>query len=84
MHRPEAERRQITVMFCDVVDSTMLSSQLDPEDYREIIRAYQATCVEVIQRFEGHIARISVMDCWSTLAIRRPTRMMHSGQYGPG
>src|SRR5262245_35860621 len=37
-HRPEAERRQITVMFCDVVDSTALSSQLDPEDYREVIR----------------------------------------------
>ena len=56
-HRPEAERRQITVMFCDVVDSTRLSSQLDPEDYREVIRAYQATCDEVIQRFEGHIAQ---------------------------
>src|SRR5712691_9231695 len=56
-HRPEAERRQITVMFCDVVDSTRLSSQLDPEDYREVIRAYQATCAEVIQRFEGHIAQ---------------------------
>ena len=55
--RPEAERRQITVMFCDVVDSTTLSSQLDPEDYREVIRAYQATCAEVIQRFEGHIAQ---------------------------
>src|SRR5262245_32086670 len=56
-HRSEAERRQITVMFCDVVDSTRLSIQLDPEDYREVIRAYQATCAEVIQRFEGHIAQ---------------------------
>ena len=56
-HRPEAERRQLTVMFCDVVDSTTLSSQLDPEDYREVIRAYQAACAEVIQRFEGHIAQ---------------------------
>src|SRR5919201_823280 len=56
-HRPDAERRQITVMFCDVVDSTTLSSQLDPEDYREVIRAYQATCAEVIQPFEGHIAQ---------------------------
>src|SRR5262249_40588418 len=56
-HRPDAERRQITVMFCDVVDSTKLSSQLDPEDYREVIRAYQATCAEVTQRFEGHIAQ---------------------------
>ena len=56
-HRSEAERRQITVMFCDVVGSTTLSSQLDPEDYREVIRAYQATCAEVIRRFEGHIAQ---------------------------
>jgi class 3 adenylate cyclase len=56
-HRSEAERRQLTVVFCDVVDSTTLSSQLDPEDYREVIRAYQATCAEVIQRFEGYIAQ---------------------------
>jgi hypothetical protein len=41
-HRsPEAERRQLTVMFCDLVDSTKLSSQLDPEDYRDVVRAYQ-------------------------------------------
>src|SRR5262245_17844912 len=37
----EAERRQLTVMFCDLVDSTKLSSQLDPEEYREVVRAYQ-------------------------------------------
>jgi hypothetical protein len=35
---PEAERRQLTVMFCDLVDSTRLSSQLDPEDYRDVVR----------------------------------------------
>ena len=40
-HTPEAERRQLTVMFCDLVDSTALSSQLDPEDYREMVRAYE-------------------------------------------
>jgi class 3 adenylate cyclase len=56
-HRPEAERRQLTVLFCDLVDSTALSSQLDPEDWREIVRAYQAACAEVIQHFEGHIAQ---------------------------
>jgi TOMM system kinase/cyclase fusion protein len=54
---PEAERRQLTVMFCDLVDSTALASQLDPEDLRQVIRAYQATCAEVIQRFAGHIAQ---------------------------
>src|SRR5262245_42950745 len=41
---PEAERRQLTVMFCDLVDSTRLSSQLDPEDYRDMVRAYQTAC----------------------------------------
>ena len=56
-YRPEAERRQLTVLFCDLVDSTALSSQLDPEDLREVVRAYQAVCAEVIQRFEGHIAQ---------------------------
>src|SRR5215510_1134747 len=45
---PEAERRQLTVMFCDLVDSTKLSSQLDPEEYREVVRAYQKVCSEVI------------------------------------
>jgi len=54
---PEAERRQLTVLFCDLVESTALSSQLGPEDLREAVRAYQATCAEVIQRFEGHITQ---------------------------
>ena len=53
----EAERRQLTVLFCDLVESTALASQLDPEDLREVVRAYQAVCAEVIQRFEGHIAQ---------------------------
>src|SRR5215467_9168504 len=55
---PEAERRQLTVMFCDLVASTKLSSQLDPEEYREVVRAYQATCTEVIRRYDGHIAQL--------------------------
>jgi class 3 adenylate cyclase len=54
---PDAERRQLTVMFCDLVGSTALSSQLDPEDFREVIRAYQAACNKVIARFEGHVAQ---------------------------
>ena len=54
---PEAERRQLTVLFCDLVDSTQLSSQLDPEDLRQVVRAYQETAAAVIQRFEGHIAQ---------------------------
>src|SRR5215510_14542350 len=53
----EAERRQLTVLFCDLADSTRLSSQLDPEDLREVVLAYQATCVEIIRRFDGYIAQ---------------------------
>src|SRR5437867_2504178 len=49
---PDAERRQLTVMFCDLVDSTRLSSQLDPEDYRDTVRAYHSACTEVITRFD--------------------------------
>jgi class 3 adenylate cyclase/predicted ATPase len=54
---PEAERRQLTVLFCDLADSTRLARQLDPEDLREVVLAYQATGVEVIQRFDGYIAQ---------------------------
>src|SRR6266516_1566186 len=55
---PEAERRQLTVMFCDLVDSTTLSSQLDPEEYRDVVRAYQHVCAEIITRFDGPIAQL--------------------------
>jgi class 3 adenylate cyclase/tetratricopeptide (TPR) repeat protein len=52
-----AERRQLTVLFCDLVDSTTLSTLLDPEELREVVRAYQETCTDVIRRYEGHIAQ---------------------------
>lgn len=52
-----SERRQITVMFCDLVDSTRLSHQLDPEDYRDLLRTYQETVAEVIDNFDGYIAQ---------------------------
>ncbi|MBI3797554.1 MAG: hypothetical protein HY268_11395, partial [Deltaproteobacteria bacterium] len=46
--RPEAERRQLTVMFCDLVGSTALSAQLDPEELREVVQTYQNACADVI------------------------------------
>ena len=52
-----SERRQLTVMFCDLVDSTGLSERLDPEDMRGVIRLYQETSTRVIAEFEGFIAR---------------------------
>jgi class 3 adenylate cyclase len=53
----EGERRQLTVMFCDLVGSTALSEQRDPEELRDLIRAYQNACSAVITRFDGRIAK---------------------------
>jgi class 3 adenylate cyclase len=53
----QPERRQLTVMFVDLVGSTELSSRLDPEDMGQVIRAYQNTCAEAIARFEGRVAK---------------------------
>ena len=52
-----AERRQVTVMFCDLVGSTALSGRMDPEDLREIISAYQTCVAETVQRFGGFVAK---------------------------
>jgi len=54
---PEAERRQLTVMFCDLVDSTALSARLDPEEWREVVQAYHQRSAAVIAQYEGHIAQ---------------------------
>jgi class 3 adenylate cyclase/predicted ATPase len=53
----EAERRQLTVLFCDLVGSTELSARLDPEDMGEVIRRYQESCAELVARWGGHVAR---------------------------
>ena len=52
-----AERRQLTLMFCDLVGSTALSARLDPEDVRGIIRSYQRCCTELVERNGGFVAR---------------------------
>ena len=52
-----AERRPLSVMFCDLIGSTALSARLDPEDLREVIRSYQARVASTIQQFNGFIAR---------------------------
>jgi class 3 adenylate cyclase len=53
----DAERRQLTVLFCDLVGSTELSGRLDPEEMSEVIRAYQRGCADVIRRWDGHVAK---------------------------
>src|ERR1700722_17147625 len=52
-----AERRQLTVMFSDLVGSTALSARLDPEDMREVIRAYQGACSGAVARYDGFVAK---------------------------
>src|SRR5882757_10496224 len=52
-----AERRQVTVMFSDLVGSTALSAHMDPEDLREVISAYQKSVAETVRRFDGFVAK---------------------------
>src|SRR5205823_4739866 len=53
----DAERRQLTVMFCDLVGSTALSARLDPEDLREVITAYHRAVADVVRSFDGFVAK---------------------------
>ena len=60
--RPEdpassAERRHLTVMFCDLVNSTALSARLDPEDLREVIGSYHKNVSDIVGRFQGFVAK---------------------------
>ena len=54
IRRVDPERRQLTLLFCDLVAWTELSARLDPEDLREVVHAYQACVAAVVERFEGH------------------------------
>lgn len=54
---PSAERRQLTIMFCDLVGSSALATRLDPEDLREVIAAYQQTVAALVSQFRGFVAR---------------------------
>src|SRR5262245_43318986 len=79
-----AERRQITVMFSDLVGSTALSARMDPEDLREVISVYQKCVAETMQRFDGFVARYMGDGAPSyILAIPKPMRTTPSGPYGP-
>src|ERR1700737_3603357 len=53
----EAERRQLTVMFCDLVGSTALSTAMDPEDLRDVIASFRTRCTEAIRRYDGFVAK---------------------------
>lgn len=55
--RVDAERRQLTVLFCDLVESTALAERLDDEVYRDTVRAYQHACSDIVAQFDGYIAQ---------------------------
>ena len=82
--RTDAERRQLTVMFCDLVGSSELSVRLDPEDLRRVIGAYHTCIKEIIGRYQGMIA-----DIWGTAsspisATPRRTKMMPNKRRAQG
>jgi SAM domain (Sterile alpha motif)/Adenylate and Guanylate cyclase catalytic domain len=76
-----AERRQVTVMFSDLVGSTALSARMDPEDLREVISAYQKCVAEIVRAAAvGTWRNTWVTVCSCILAIRRRTRTTPSGR----
>jgi class 3 adenylate cyclase/tetratricopeptide (TPR) repeat protein len=80
----EGERRQLTVLFCDMVGSTALASRFDPEDMFEVIGAYQRCCTEVVQRYGGHVARYvgdGILACFGFPEAREddPERAVRAG-----
>ena len=80
-----AERRQVTVMFSDLVGSTALSARMDPEDLREVISAYQGCVAETVQRFGAYVAKYMGETASSFILVTpRPTKTTQSGPCKPG
>ena len=80
---PEAERRQVTVLFCDLVDSTQLSQHLDAEEYRAVVRAYQEAAVAALQPWDGYVAQylgdgLMVYFGWPRAHEDAATRAVHA------
>jgi class 3 adenylate cyclase/predicted ATPase len=79
----DAERRQVTVLFCDLVDSTRLSQHLDAEDYRAVVRAYQEAAVTALQPWDGYVAQylgdgLMVYFGWPTAHEDAAVRAVHA------
>ena len=82
-YAPEAERRQVTVLFCDLVDSTQLSQHLDAEDYRAVVRAYQEAAVTALHPWDGYVAQylgdgLLVYFGWPTTHEDAAVRAVHA------
>ena len=79
-----AERRQVTVMFSDLVGSTALSARMDPEDLREVISAYQSASPRMCSALAVSWRSTWVTECWSTSVIRKRMRTTLSARYAQG
>lgn len=80
----QAERRQLTVLFCDLVESTALSRRLDPEDMRDLMRRYHEAVSGAINRYEGHVAKflgdgVLAYFGWPQAHEDQAERAVHSG-----
>ncbi|MEP7050916.1 MAG: adenylate/guanylate cyclase domain-containing protein, partial [Pseudomonadota bacterium] len=78
------ERRHLTVVFCDLVGSTFLAEELDPEELRDLVRAYQHVCATVVARFDGHIAQylgdgVLIYFGYPNAHEEDPVRALHAG-----
>ena len=85
--RPEAagiERRQVTVVFSDLVGSTALTSQLDPEDMDRLLQEYRKVCAAVVSRYDGHVAQYLGDGIVAFLAFRRHRNTRPNVRSGPG
>ena len=80
----EAERRQLTVMFCDLVGSTPLSTRFDPEDLREIVGAYHRCVADTVARFGGFVAKYMGDGVLIYFGYRKRMRTMPSARLAPG
>ncbi len=76
--RPEAERRHLTVMFCDLVGSTALSAKIDPEEMRDVLRSFQNAVAGEIGRYDGHLAKFMATASLPISGGRVPMRTTQS------
>ena len=82
--RGDVERRQLTVMFCDLVGSTPLSTRFDPEDLREIVGAYHRCVADTVARFGGFVAKYMGDGVLVYFGYRKRMRTMPSARPAPG